>query len=129
LHGHWEEGTGAHSRLFERLIDEGYIVAGTSIKGGRCREHVVPFKVIRDRCNEYFSQGRRPEDVADFIQTHLKLVRITKEERDHLDFRLGLRDRMPTGWQEGDWMARLREAGIVLASEDKREKPEHDDIG
>lgn len=116
LYGHWEEGTGAHTRLFEKLIDEGYIVVGTSIRGGAYREHVVPFKVLRDRCNEYFDKGRRAEDVAPFIETHLKVAFITMDERDRLDFELGLRDRMPDGWQEGDVMARLRMAGIVLAT-------------
>ncbi len=114
LYGHWEEGTGAHSRLFETLIPESGLLLGTSVEGSGWREHVVPCAVIRDRCLQLFDQGKSVEDVAAYIETHLKIVIISREERARLDFQLGLKSTMPTGWEDGDIMARLRAAGIEL---------------
>src|ERR1700730_11011361 len=95
LKGHLEEGTGAHSRLFERLVDEGYIVAGKSVEavatGDKCREDVVPLAVIRDRCAEHFRRGETLDQVADFIETHLKVVFISRQERRRLDFTFALK--------------------------------------
>lgn len=114
LYGHWEEGTGAHSRLFETLIPEGGLLLGTSVEGPGWREHVVPCAVIRDRCLQLFDDGKSIEDVAAYIEAHLKIVVISREERDRLDFKLGLKSTMPIGWEDGDIMARLKAAGIQL---------------
>jgi hypothetical protein len=73
----------AHTRLFETLIRDEYVVSGTSIKGEthpEHREHVVPGKVIRDYCLNLFDQGASDREVAVFIRDHLKIIKITKEE-------------------------------------------------
>lgn len=52
--------------------------------------------------------------VADFIEEHLKIVMITREQRLRLDFELGHKVSMPDGWLPGDVMARLRAASVDL---------------
>ena len=117
LHSYWEEGSGAHTRLFETLVPDEYVVSGVSIKGGWYREHVVPCKVIRDHCFELCAQGASVEDVAAFIQAHLKIVFITPEEAEHLNVRMKLKTKMPAGWAVGDdVMARLAAAGISITN-------------
>jgi hypothetical protein len=117
LYGHWEEGSGADTRLFKTLIPDNYILAGSSVSGDVWREHVVPCVAIRDRCFELFEQNKSIEDVATFIEAHLKLAKIS-EERETLDYKLGLKDRMPKGWNwGGNIWARLKQARIVVASE------------
>ena len=121
LYEHWEEGTGAHTRLFETLIPESYVLIGRSSKGDSHREHVVPCAWIRDRSIELFEQGKSIDEVARFIETHLKVVKISEEERSLLDFEMGLKTTMPSGWEPGDVMSRLTAAGIVLVSEKSKE--------
>lgn len=116
LHGHWEEGTGAHTRLFETLIPDGYVFVGSAADGANWREHVVPCAVIRDQCFLLLDQGKSTQEVADFIEAHLKIVMITREQRQRLDFELGHKTSMPEGWLPGDIMARLRAAGVELPS-------------
>jgi hypothetical protein len=124
LYGHWEEGSGADTRLFKTLIPDSYIDAGRSVSVGKSasgfvwREHVVPCFVIRECCKELFQQDKSVQDVATFIETHLKLVTITMEERENLDFKLGYKNSMPKGWDcGGDIWARFKEAEIVVAND------------
>jgi hypothetical protein len=59
------------------------------------------------------ADGASDEDVAAFIESHLRIVLVTREEADHLDRVLGLRTRMPAGWTVGDdVMARFAAGGI-----------------
>jgi len=57
------------------------------------------------------------EQVTELLDRYLKIVHITLEERQHLDFELKLRNRMPDGWRFGvdDAFARLRAANIHIA--------------
>ncbi|KXU32319.1 hypothetical protein A0J57_11155 [Sphingobium sp. 22B] len=54
--------------------------------------------------------------VAKLLERHLKIVMISKAERQRLDFELGLKVCMPEGWsfddENADPFARLSAAGI-----------------
>ncbi len=110
----WEENRGTHSRLLELLVPDKLITIGTSVRGGGWREHLVPLAYIRDKCHEIFETGGTIAQAAQFIETHLKVVNITREERTRIDFELGLKSRMPENWKLGDYLARLDAAGIAL---------------
>lgn len=117
IHGHHEEGVlGIHSRIFEVLVHDDYVRIGTSLKGAHHREHVVPCALLRDQSLRMFNDGRSIEEVADMIERNLLIAMISSEERYHLDVTLGLKNKMPEGWQFGidDPMDRLKAAGIVL---------------
>ena len=116
LHGHWEEGTGAHSRLFETLVADCYVMDGESIKGNDRREHVVPCALIRDECFKMYDQGYSIEAVTREILRHLRIVKISSEEANHIDKKLGLKTTMPDDWVfgQGDPLDRLHKGGVVL---------------
>jgi len=115
LHGHWEEGTDAHSRIFETLIPDCYVFFDQNGSRDGWREHIVPCSVIRNKAFELFDSGESIETVTQFIDEHLKIFYITREQRDYLDFNLGLKTSMPANWKPGDTTARLREAGIDIS--------------
>ena len=110
----WEEGRGTHSRLLEMLVPDSYVTVGVSHNGGEWREHLVPLSRIRDECHRLFEEGLGVESAASFIERHMKVAYITRDERERLDFELGLKSKMPEGWTPGDYMARLAAAGINL---------------
>lgn len=110
----WEENRGTHSRLLEMLVPETYITIGTSINGGGWREHLVPLARIRDECHKIFEAEGSIDQAAQFIDTHLKVAHISREERARLDFELGLKSKMPEDWVPGDYLARLKAAEIDL---------------
>ena len=117
MHSMWEEDGRSDTRLLDRpWIPDKYVVAGVSVRGGDCREHVIPRLVLCDRCLEMFAAGADPEEVARFLSTHLRVVLISKEERALLDSRSGLnlRQRMPSGWDfaTGNIFTRLKLAAI-----------------
>jgi len=115
LHGHWEEGSGAHTRLFETLVPDEFVIWGTSVRGGKYREHAVPCSVLRDRCFEMFRAGACIDDVAKFIGDHLKIVLITTEEAEQLNVHMKLKNTMPPDWTPGgDVFARFTAAGITI---------------
>ncbi|WP_413457471.1 hypothetical protein [Herbaspirillum huttiense] len=64
-----------------------------------------------------FREGSSIEAVAEMIERNLLIAMISSEERFHLDVTLGLKNKMPAGWQFGinDPMDRLKAAGIILA--------------
>jgi hypothetical protein len=116
IQGQWEEGGGVHSRIFEVLVPDEFVVNGQSRNGGGYREHVVPCSLIRNHANVMFENDATIEEVASMINRHLRIVIITTEEAKHLDQTLGLKEIMPKGWQFGssDPLARLHAAGIEL---------------
>src|SRR5690606_4326902 len=88
-----------------------------SVQGTERREHVVPRDVICRECLKMFARHEPLEEVAKFIREHLKIVRISLEEKNRLDnsAELNLRQRMPLGWKVGDRVfARLDIAGITF---------------
>lgn len=114
LHCHYEEGTGVHSRVFEVLIPDELVIVGQSQKGKEYREHVVPCALIRDECMKMYEQGYTIDQVAEAIERHVVIVKITFEERKYLDKSLGLKTTMPLGWKfnKDDIFARLHVASI-----------------
>ena len=84
--------------------------------GSEHREHVVPLALIRNECERMFALGRDVASVARLLERHLKIVMISKAERQRLDFELGLKTCMPDGWSfaddYADPFARLHAAGI-----------------
>src|SRR5437763_484732 len=107
----WEEGRPGHTRYLDWLVHEEIVFAGISKNGRGRREHVVPLKVIYDRCEAMFDAGAAVDEVAAFIGKHLCVVHITEEEAQRLDRVLGLKQRMPDGWKFGDDVfARLKAA-------------------
>ena len=78
------------------------------------REHVVPCIFIHNTVIQMILDGKSLIEVAHFIKSHLFIVHITKQQREYIDFELGLQTSMPDNWQVGDDVfARLRAAGIM----------------
>jgi len=109
--------------FFEPMIPDSFVIVGQSSSGGNYKEHIVPRVVICAQCHALFENGASINEVASFIRKYLKIVLISKEERDRLDKKenLNLKQRMPDGWSFdcGSEFARLHAAGIsyVLFSE------------
>jgi hypothetical protein len=116
LHGYWEEGRGAHTRIFDILIPDFYIEIGESKSGRGHREHVVPCVYIRNLANRMYSEGAAISDVASMLNRLLAIVHITKDEAKTLDKHLKLKTKMPDNWcpESGDIKARLKMAGIEI---------------
>ncbi len=83
LYSHWNISTyeekqklmcGGHTRLFDALIYDGYIIKGESIKGKGHREHIVPCILIRNKSYEMFNKGFLIEDVANMIEKNLIIM-------------------------------------------------------
>ena len=76
-------------------------------------EHIIPLKMVFDRWLELIDSGYSPEEQRSFLERHLIVVWITIAEQQRIDRELGLRTKMPEGWDWGDdTHARLRVAGI-----------------
>lgn len=96
------------------------IVIGSSPKGAidKYREHVVPVVLIRDEAIKLAELDAPEKVIADFIQHHLYVVLIGRDEQELLDRKtdeggLSLKTSMPDGWFFGcDPLDRLREADI-----------------
>ena len=122
LHSHWKVSNpeekellqcGGHSRLFEILIPDKYIVKGESLSGKGHREHIVPCALIRNQSYKMFNNGYLIDDVAKMLHNNLIIVYITTEEQKKLDVELGLKTVMPSGWKFGDTpFKRLEQANI-----------------
>ena len=121
MYDRWQEIKAEDGNFDTRLLDpplilDCYVSVGEAKEG--CREHVIPRKVICEACKEMFKKGKSIDAVAKFIEKHLKIVRISKQEQQKLDKKSGLnlKQRMPEGWsfRNGDIYARLRAAGIKL---------------
>ena len=107
---------GIHTRLFDLLISDEDITIDESIKGRGHREHIVPCVVIVDEAiRMYDEENASVEQVANMMQSNLKIVHITKEEQKKVDYELKLQRKMPNGWKFGDSIfERLKKADIKL---------------
>lgn len=112
----WEEKQIAHSRIFETLIPDLYVVSGSSKNGSDWREHAVPCSVLRDWSYKMFDEGSSVNEVAQFVREHLKIYRISLQERIKLDFEMGLKNKIPLHWKPGNHFERLAAAGIEIIS-------------
>ncbi|WP_041509302.1 hypothetical protein [Shewanella sp. cp20] len=117
IYGQWEEGRGVHSRIFEVLVPDDFVLDGVSKKGNDYREHIVPCVLIRNHANKMFDQGFTIEDVESMINDHLRIVKISTAEAKYIDNTLGLKERMPEGWEfgYGDPLARLHAGNVEIA--------------
>jgi hypothetical protein len=102
LKEHAEEGRFPHSRFFETLMPDEWIVSGRSVKGGGWREHVVPCAFLARECIKAFEGGASVETIVVLLEKYLRIVHITREEREIIDFRLGYRNSMPETWVFGE---------------------------
>lgn len=111
LYSHWrvssfeeqqEKNCKIHSRIFDVLIPDEYVLLGKSSSGKKGREHVVPCVLVRDHAIDMFNNGYLIEDVAKMIESNLIIVHLSKEERVKLDKELKLKITMPPNWNFGD---------------------------
>lgn len=124
LRHYWEEQQDdikrevrVHSRLFEPLVPECHIKIGKSKNGGGHKEHLVPCVLLRDHAFKMYWDGKTEKDVAKMLERLLRIAHIAPAEAHHLDHVLGLKMRMPDGWnfETDSVMARLEAGGIELA--------------
>lgn len=94
-------GLGAHTRSFEYFIPDKYVPVGKVAGEGeaRRREHVVPLKVLLDRCNQMLGTGASEPEVAEWLLRHLAIVEITKKQAHALDYMHGWKTCMPPNWE------------------------------
>lgn len=113
---HAEEGRFPHSRFFETLMPDAWIISGKSVNGGGWREHVVPCAYLARECISAADKGATAEEIAALLDKYLRIVHITPAERCIVDFKLGYRSIMPPGWVFGvdDALQRLVDANITL---------------
>lgn len=84
------------------------------------REHVVPVSIIKREAEKLAQRGAPEQVIAEFIEHHLYVVIITRQEAALLDQPidqggLSLKTSMPEGWVFGDDpLERLRTAGITI---------------
>lgn len=116
----------AHSRIFDVMMVDDFILLGQSVELQKSieagsskkgyREHLVPCATLRDHAADMFRAGKMPEDVAAMLQRFLRIVHITREEADRLNYDVGLKNKMPDGWDwdSGDVKERLHMANIEL---------------
>lgn len=112
----WEETGCSDTRLLiEPLIPDSFVLHGYSDKGAERREHLVPRVMICRQAHEMFNNGHSITDVAAMIEKYLKVVLISKEEKNLLDHELRLKVTMPEGWffENGNIDERLKVAGIT----------------
>lgn len=119
----WSERGYSDTRLLlPPLIPDDAVTIGNSILGSEVKEHVIPRKVIIDKCHEIFRSGGNSNDAEAIIIENLRIVWISKKEAEILNKseHLNLRQRMPTSWsfEDGDKYERIKAAGIKLVSDD-----------
>jgi hypothetical protein len=114
-----KEKAPAHSRVVELFIPEAFVPRGFGNDGGGHREHVVPCVLLRDECIVRYKNGAELTQVADFLQRHVVIIEITKDQQKHLDGSKekggrGLKNKMPKNWEFGSGciFARLHDAEI-----------------
>lgn len=113
---HAEEERFPHSRFFETLMPDAWIIGGRSKKGGGWREHIVPCAYLARECINAINNGAKEGDIAALLEKYLRIVHITPAERRVIDFDLGYRNTMPPDWIFGqdDPFQRLIDANIIL---------------
>ena len=117
MHSMWEERGHSDTRLLlPPLIADGFVTIGKSRDGAQVKEHIIPRKVIVDRCHQIFSDGGKVDDAEKLILDSVRILRISRKEAQHLNRSdsLNLRQSMPEGWdfETGDKFARIKLAEI-----------------
>lgn len=107
---------GSDSRAFEHFIPDVHVPVGKGESGTEHREHVIPLKLLRNRCNLMLEAGASVERVAEWLRTFLAIVRITKDQARMLDHTHGWKTSMPLDWnfESGCIYERLHRAEIAF---------------
>lgn len=124
IRNHVEEGRGGiHTRLFSHILhpERDFVYLGQSAEAAagidtHC-EHVVPCAVLIAETRRLIQEDQLDDDeIAKLLQKHWKIALVTKKQARHIDFELGYKSKMPTGWnfETGDTLARLDKANIAL---------------
>lgn len=112
-----------HTRIFNYIVhpEIDYVFCGSSasIKPATPThtEHIVPCKVLVEESFRLLKEGNHSnQEVAKLLKRHWKIVTISKDEALKLDSSLGLKSKMPYGWdfETGDTFERLKQAKISL---------------
>ena len=97
-----------------------WVLRDSTEKGVLVGDHCVPLKSIIDYIDEYKRKDTTNNfEIKNFLENHLEIVMITKEENDLLRSN-GLNSEMPEEWDYFDnRYARYEKLGIELAEESK----------
>ena len=125
---HSEDNLGFHTRIFSHFLhpEEKFVFAGKSkmvtSDTPTHPEHVVPCAVLINECKRLINEGQLLDSqIAKLLRKHWRLARITKAEQAKLDFELGHKSTMPSGWrfETGNTFERFRLAEIELLELDR----------
>ena len=84
------------------------------------REHIVPCVMIHNEAIRMLQRDKTISEVAQMVESNLGIVLLDAAEAQHIDLTLGLRTKMPSGWQFGDDpYARLHAGGITFDKTDE----------
>jgi len=113
----WCERGHSDTRLLQPpLIPDDVVIIGSSKLGAETKEHIIPRKVIVDKCHQMFRNGQDDSAAKTLIQENVRIIYISKKEAQTLNNsdQLNLRQCMPSGWtfETGDKYARIKMAGI-----------------
>jgi hypothetical protein len=113
------------------------VTVGESLNGAEHREYVVPLACVCEHCHKMFAEGADTDNVADFIRKYVKVILVTKGDKQILDQEMPLslfqrflnpsllKLRMPPGWdfKSGDPFARFHYAKIEFKLYDDKVNP------
>lgn len=119
-----ERGKSDTRLLLPPLIPDDVVTVGRSVKGAEVKEHIIPRKVIVEKCHEIFHDGGNADDAERILLDCVRILRLSKSEAERLNRSdsLNLRQSMPDGWcfENGDKFARIKMAGIGFDLEHER---------
>ncbi len=119
-------GVGYHSRIFEHTLhpEFSFVGIGQSVavtRGEKVHpEHVVPCAFMIEEIKRLITENKLSDaEIAQLLQKHWKIARISKGEAELLDKKKGgldLKSKMPPGWrfETGETLARLQAGKITL---------------
>ena len=110
------EGGSRHTRIAQYYVRDAVVPQTLRLSVDQYPEHVVPCAVLRDTAEAAFEGGASVRDVADWIQRRMVVAWIARSDARRLDGALGLKDRMPPGWNiaSGCCYARLHAGGVAF---------------
>lgn len=121
LYSLWEEQknnekklVAVHSRIFDTLILNEYIVLNKKEPTRKYPEHVVPCAYIRNLAFKMYWDACSIEEVADMIGRLLRIAYITSDQATLIDTKY--KDTMPESWdpKTDSILKRLEEFGVGL---------------
>jgi len=103
-----------HSRIFEALVYNKYIVLNQKTEVLNYPEHVVPCAYIRDYAFKMFWNGKMVEDVATMIGRLLHIAYITRDDQAKVD--AINKSTMPDDWnpETDSILRRLEDASVKV---------------